>query len=379
MTPRDLVTHRSGLPRHDLLWYGRHFTRKELYDRLRYLEPSYSFREVWQYQNLMFLTAGVLVERVWGQSWEELIRDQIFAPLGMTRSLPGATGMDATDDFAWPYEARNGNVVRVPIRIIDQVGPAGSITSTVEDMAKYILFRMSHGEAANPKLSKGNEDQMQAPQMVVGNRYAPAIWPGFDLVSYGLGLAVASYRGHEAIVHGGGIDGFISQMSWLPKDKIGVMVLTNLGGANPVPTMVVESVYDRLLGLDPIDYAAIQRAKDAENKKAADAAAQKRRDEQKQGTRPSHELAAYAGTYEHPGYGKLAVREEGSGLVIDLDGMVAPLRHYHYDVFEIGDPGNIVPLSGLASFSTNTKGEIEAVAVPLEPMVKPIVFKRVRQ
>jgi len=377
ITPRDLVRHNSGLPRHDLLWYGRDFSRQEIYQRIRYLEPNVSFRDRWQYQNLMFLTAGVLVERIWGKSWEDLIKAELFGPLGMNGSLPGAAGMEATDDFSWAYEKRGGAVVRIPIRNIDQVGPAGSIVSSVEDMVKYIQFRMDHGaSAAGPKISAAAEDQMQSPQMVVGSRYAPDIWPGFDLVSYGLGLAVASYRGHRAIVHGGGIDGFISQMSWLPDDHVGVMVLSNLGSPNPVPTMVVESIYDRLLGLPSIDYSALQRTKDAEAKAKAEEAKQARRAAQKQGTSPSHALADYAGSYQHPGYGTLVVRQGASGLEMGLDAMVAPLRHYHYDVFELADPGNIVPLTGLVRFTTNLKGEVESVSVPLEPNVEPIVFRR---
>jgi len=376
MTPRDLVNHRSGLPRHDLLWYGRNFNRKEIFDRLEYLEPNVSFREKWQYQNLMFLSAGVLVERITGRTWEDLVRDQIFAPLGMTRSLPGATGMDRTDDFAWPYMTRNGVVARVPIRNIDEVGPAGSITSSVEDMMKYVQFRISRGASpSGALLSKAAEDQMQSPQMVVGTEAGSAVWPGMNLVTYGLGLAVASYRGHEVVIHGGGIDGFISQMSWIPKEKLGVVVLTNLS-PNPTPTMVVESIYDRLLGLEPIDWAAVQRGKDAEEKAQAAKAAETFRATQKQGTRPGHDLADYAGTYDHPGYGRIVVRMDGNTLAISMDAIVAPLRHFHYDVFEINDPGNIVPLSGLASFGTNLKGEVDQVSLPLEPNVKPIVFKR---
>jgi CubicO group peptidase (beta-lactamase class C family) len=378
MTPRDLVRHNSGLPRHDLVWYGRDVKRQQIYQRVRYLEPNVSFREKWQYQNLMFLTAGVLVERIWGRTWEDLVKGQIFTPLGMSRTLAGATGMDQTDDFSWAYEKRNGAVVRVPIRIIDEMGPAGSIVSSVEDMVKYIQFRMDHGTSATgPRISVAAENQMQSPQMVVGSTFGPTIWPGFENNTYGLGLNVATYRGHQAVAHGGGIDGFISQMSWLPKDKIGVMVLSNLGSPNPAPTIVVESIYDRLLGLDPIDYIPVQRARDLEAKMKADSAKQVVRSAQKQGTSPSHDLAAYAGTYEHPGYGRVIIRQAGNRLELALDAMVAPLHHYHYDVFEIGDPGSIVPLSGLASFSTNLKGEVDQVAIPFEPSVKPIVFKRV--
>ncbi|MHB1327346.1 MAG: serine hydrolase [Gemmatimonadales bacterium] len=378
LTPRDLVSHSSGLPRHDMVWYGRDVTRKELLGRLKYLEPTTTLRGKWQYQNLMFVTAGILTERLWGRSWEDLIRGEIFGPLGMTQSLPGTTGIDATGDFAWAYQLVGGKVARVPYRVIDEVGPAGSITSTVEDMVKYIQFRLARGTAAaGPKISVTTEKAMQSPSMVVGGA-AEGVWPGTELVTYGLGLAVASYRGHEIVIHGGGIDGFISQMSWIPKQNIGVMVLTNLGGPNPIPTMVVQSVYDRLLGLTPNDWAAIQRPIDARNKANAAAAESTFRATQKQGTRPSHSLAAYAGTYDHPGYGRLIIRETGGRLEMGFDGLRAPLRHFHYDVFEVDPTGGTTVLSGTASFSTNLKGEVDQVALPLESGVKPIVFVRAK-
>lgn len=375
MTPRDLVSHRSGLPRHDELWYGRKFTRQELYERLRYLEPSVSFRSKWQYQNLMFMTAGYLVEKLWNRSWDDLIKEQIFSPLGMSHSLPGYPGFVESEDHAWPYQYRNGATVKVPVRVIDHVGPAGSIYSSVEDMAKYIEFRMSHGaNAGTPHVSKAFEDQAQSPQMVVTGGGG---WPGFDLLTYGLGLVVASYRGHLAVVHGGGIDGFISQMSWLPDDKVGVMVLTDLGGPNPVPTMVAEAVYDRLLGLTPLDLIGKQRALDAEGKRVTDSVQKAFVAAKVPNTKPSHDLAAYTGTYEHPGYGRLVIRNSSSGgLEVQLDDLVAPLTHYHYDTFEIGDPGGAVPLSGLATFGTNTKGVVDRVIIPLEPNVASIVFMR---
>ncbi len=78
LTPRDLVTHRSGLPRHDLMWYENESTRQELFDRLRYLQPSKDIRTTFQYQNLMYMVAGYLVGEIAGQSWEDFVQQQIF-------------------------------------------------------------------------------------------------------------------------------------------------------------------------------------------------------------------------------------------------------------------------------------------------------------
>ena len=403
MTPRDLVTHRSGLPRHDLFWYGGSLGREEMYRRLRYLEPNTSFRGRWQYQNLMFMTAGYLVEKQTGRSWDDLIRERIFGPLGMTRSNTSVRDLPASDDAALAYvwrpcptehAAGTGStaapggtadagapptcgLVKVPYRNIDAVAPAGSINSSVEEMLHYIQFHIDSGRyEGHVILSKKTEAQMQTPQTLVGPQ---PIWPDdFGLATYGLGLAVMPYRGHKLVQHGGGIDGFISQMSWLPKERIGVVVLTNMSGTNPVPNLVSEYVLDRLLGLAPFDWVGRARQQTQE----AQAAEKKQRDERaaarKPNTTPSHELAAYAGTYEHPGYGRVSVRANGPVLELSFTGFTARLKHYHYDTFEVDDPAELQPLSGLVMFLMDQKGEIDRIAVPFEASVKDIEFTRVK-
>jgi len=402
MTPRDLVTHRSGLPRHDGLWYGRSFNREELYRRLKYLEPSASFRSRWQYQNLMFLTAGYLVERRTGRSWDDLIRERVFAPLEMTRSNTSVRDLPAADDaalgYVWrdcPAEKAAGMVgtagaagaaapsstecglVQVPYRNIDAVAPAGSINSDVEEMLHYIQFHIDSGRYnGRAILSKENASLMETPQMLVGDQ---EIWPDeLGVATYGLGLSVTSYRGRKLVQHGGGIDGFISQMSWLPREWIGIMVVTNMSGTNPVPNIVTRNVIDRLLGLAPIDWVArtekqLQDAKAKRLKQRADRAA-----ERQPNTSPSHPLSAYGGTYEHPAYGRLSVQADGAALSVSFDGFNVPLKHFHYDVFEIDDPMDALPLSGRVTFLMDSKGNIDRMAVPFEPSVKDIEFTRVK-
>jgi len=377
MTPRDLVTHRSGLPRHDNLWYGRPFTREQLYQRLRFLRPSASFRSRYQYQNLMFMTAGYLTEKLTGKSWDEQIRERIFEPLKMTRSGTLAREITSSGDFSFPYVWRNDSLVKLPFRNIDAVGPAGSINSNVDDMLKYIQFRLDRGVCNGKRLlSEANENQMQAPQMVSGG--GPSEHAELGHSTYGLGLGVSTYRGHKVVSHGGGIDGFISAMSWLPNDRIGVMVLTNMSGNNPVSNLVARNLYDRLLGLEQIDWVARQKKSDADFQARQAKQREERLAERKQGTSPSHALSAYAGSYEHPAYGTLVVRVDGSDLMITLDPHQAKLRHFHYDVWEIQDPGGVVPFSGRLRFETGTKGEVDQALVPLEPSVGDIVFTRTR-
>src|SRR5438876_1627792 len=370
--------------------------------RLKYLEPSASFRSRWQYQNLMFLTAGYLVERRTGRSWDDLIRERVFAPLEMTRSNTSVRDLPAADDAAlghvWrdcPAEKAAGMVgtagaagaaapsstecglVQVPYRNIDAVAPAGSINSDVEEMLHYIQFHIDSGRYnGRAILSKENAGLMETPQMLVGDQ---EIWPDeLGVATYGLGLSVTSYRGQKLVQHGGGIDGFISQMSWLPKERIGIMVLTNMSGTNPVPNIVTRNVIDRLLGLAPIDWVArtekqLQDAKAKRIKQRTDHAA-----ERQPNTSPSHPLSAYGGTYEHPAYGRLSVQADGAALSLSFDGFNVPLKHFHYDVFEIDDPMDALPLSGRVTFLMDSKGDIDRMAVPFEPSVKDIEFTRVK-
>lgn len=376
MTPRDLVTHQSGLPRHDNVWYGRAATREEIFGKLRHLKPNASFRSRYQYQNLMFMTAGYLTERLTGKDWGALVDDRIFTPLGMERSNTSVEDSPGSGDYAFPYILRDGALHRAPFRNIDEVGPAGSINSNVVEMLAYIQAHMEGGVYNGKRLiSEESSAQMQQPQFAMpGDSEYPEVGPA----SYGLGLRVGTYRGHKMVQHGGGIDGFISSMSWLPRDKIGVMVLTNRsGGMNPVPIMVAYNVYDRLLGLPEVDWNGRNlEERDEQDARAAETAAEMLA-KRVEGTRPGHALEAYAGRYRHPAYGSMDVAVKGEGLSISYDNdFVLELEHFHYEVFRITSLPNMVPVTGLVTFATDSDGAVSQVAIPFEPNGADIVFER---
>ena len=164
ITPRDLVTHRSGLPRHDLLWYNASLSRRQIVDRLPYLEPSETFRSKFQYNNLMFLTAGYLVERLTGRSWEDAVRARIFTPLGMTGSNFSVNDSQKAADFATPYDERDDKVVAIPFRDISTIGPAGSINSNVA----------RHGTLADRSNSQGKDRRQTGLERGRAGRYPHA-------------------------------------------------------------------------------------------------------------------------------------------------------------------------------------------------------------
>jgi CubicO group peptidase (beta-lactamase class C family) len=383
MTPTDLVTHRSGLPRHDRMWFATGLSRKEMYDRLRFLEPSATFRQRYQYNNLMFMTAGYLTEKITGDSWENLIKQRIFMPLGMTRSNTSVRDMPASGDHALPYLMRDRKVTAVPYRNIDAVGPAGSINSSVEEMLKYVQMHIDQGNAGGRQIiSKRFSALMQSlhsappPNLDLDAPTYTEFGPG----GYGLGVNVRSYRGQKIVEHGGGIDGFISAMSWMPHARVGVIVLTNFSGVNPVPPVVVSNVYDRLLGLEQVDFRSRAKATQARNERQGTERERKRAAERVMGTSPSRPLAQFTGTFEHPAYGPVTIVEKDGGLAVTHGSETTTYEHFHYDVFQPVATKDTMEWSARPriSFTSGVSGKLDKVAIPLEPALPDIVFTRKR-
>jgi CubicO group peptidase (beta-lactamase class C family) len=152
LTPRDLVTHRSGLPRHDMVWYNATLSRKEIVARLPYLEPSEPIRSKFQYNNIMFMAAGYVVDSLTGMPWEEAVRKRIFEPLEMTGSNFSVKDSQKSSDFARPYEDRDDHIVPIPFRDITNAGPAGSINSNVTDMARWLIVNSQKGKIAGKQI-----------------------------------------------------------------------------------------------------------------------------------------------------------------------------------------------------------------------------------
>jgi CubicO group peptidase (beta-lactamase class C family) len=380
LTIRDLITHRSGLPRHDFVWYTSDFSREDIVSRLQYLEPSKPLRTTFQYNNIMFMTAGYIAGQLNGTSWEDAITERVFKPLQMTGTNFSELETQNSSDFGQPY--RKGSDLKAELKRIPfdaqcpnrcAMGPAGEINSNVTDMSKYLLFHLNHGKIGGKQLlSENNSIQMQTPQMAIQG--APAYKENGES-NYGMGFFLSTYRGHKVVEHGGNIDGFSANLSFLPADRIGVVVLTNLDG-NPVPSIVTMNIYDRLLGLDQIPWNQRMLAAETGGKKSEQEAKDKGYSPHKVGTHPSHDLKDYVGDYSNPGYGVITVEPSGETFKITFNKIARTVEHYHYDVFQIP----VDPLDNLEKmklqFLTDVDGEISSISMPLQPDVKDIVFTR---
>jgi CubicO group peptidase (beta-lactamase class C family) len=375
MTARDLVTHRSGLPRHDLIWYNNNsISRREAVQRLAHLEFSRPFREKFQYNNLMYVVAGHVIETITGKSWEENVRERIFAPLGMTNSNFSVRDSQSSADFALPYQEEDGTSKRIPFRNIDMVGPAGSINSSIAEMLPWLRLNLNQGKHGDRAIIKDSTlADIHSPRMPMGVGIER---PDISQPTYCLGWVIESYRGHRRLSHGGGIDGFITQVCILPDEALGIVVFANMNNTASCG-LIVKHAIDRVLGLPAVEWHA--EALEKRNKgKESDKEAKANKDlARKSGTRPSHALSDYAGEFDHPGYGVLKITSPDEKLEAVFNDMTAPLEHWHYDVFNaIAGPSDDILENRKFNFLTDVDGNVSSVAVTLESAVDPIQFKR---
>jgi CubicO group peptidase (beta-lactamase class C family) len=374
LTPRDLVTHRSGLPRHDAIWYGTDLSREQIYHRLPFFEFSRDLRVRFQYNNLMFMTAGYLGGQIAKSSWEDLVKSALFAPLGMTRSNFSVAAMHADSNYSQAYELNTKReVVRIEHSGLDAAGPAGAINSSVDEMARYARMMLAGGMFEGKRVLLDSDVQaMMQPQMPVGKDLFSDV---FGFRNYGMGLFVQTYRGIEIAHHGGNIDGVSALIVFVPSRKIGVIVLANRSGTRLRDGLPFE-IIDCLLGLESSGLLARHRQLEEKGFADEDAAKAAGTTDRKPNTKPARPLSEYAAEYTHSGYGPMKVRLEKDRLMLSYNKFTTPLDHWHYEVFQSpADRQNPLELTKV-QFNSDLSGEVASISVPLEPNVEPIVFTR---
>jgi len=384
ITLRDMMSHRTGLPRHDYSWYFFSTTsRDSLIQRIQYMEPFAGLREKWYYNNFMFLAQGVVVEKLTHKSWEENIREKIFQPLGMTGSVMTIEEMEKNPEASTGYGLKNDSVInKMDYYHIGAMGPAGSINSSVQDMAKWVITWINGGKYEGKQVIPASHvtDAMGS-QMVIGAGLPDKDKKDIYFANYGLGWFLGSYRGHYRVEHGGNIDGYSASTCFFPSDSVGIIVLSNQN-SSAVPSIVRNLIADRMLGIKYFDWNTDLKKTADKGRKEGKEAQKNAVSSRKLNTKPSHELKDYAGLYNNKGYGTMEVALLRDSLFALVGTHTWWLRHYHYDQFE---PFEKTPKEGIDTsdkskplqFQTSQMGEIESVLMELEPALKPIEFNRI--
>jgi CubicO group peptidase (beta-lactamase class C family) len=392
MTVRDLLTHRSGLERGDFMWYKSGYDTAEVMRRVAHLQPSWSFRTNFGYQNIMYLAAGELITALTGKSWDVFIRERIFAPLGMSGSHASFATVDATANVAVPH-TRDDNDELVPIVSHEgfNMNPAGSIYSNARDMLAWLRLAMDGGVYDGKRLlSTGASRMTQTPQMLIAQSAWAELFPEAGFLSYAAGWFVCTYRGLTVVTHGGNIDGMSAVAAVVPEKRFGLTALVNVNSCR-LPQALVYHAIDSIIFERPTTWLVEFREREVFGRERLKYAEDDRKRSTLSGTAPSRPLEAYAGTYCDEFYGTATVTYDGERLHLSFIGFEGALEHWHLDSFtvNIDDPYlrayksvvrfelddfaepsglTLVVLGGLRMSLPRKRPEPQPVDVPLETL-----------
>jgi CubicO group peptidase (beta-lactamase class C family) len=374
LTVRDLLTHRSGLGlgAGDLLWFHSTYGREEIVRRLRTIQPASSFRSRYAYDNVLYIAAGELVEAVSGRPWDDFVRERIFMPLGMAATQTSVTLHRPGDDVATPHARVDGRMQVVAFDTVDNIGGAGSINSSVAEMAAWVRVQLDSGRVDATRRLWGEREarEMWAPHTIKSIGSPPPALAALraNFSAYGLGWDLRDYRGFKLVTHTGGLAGMLSRVMLVPDRKLGIVVLSN--GETPAFDAVAFRLLDHYLGAPPTDWIAGFGAAAAQgqagDRQVEDSLVRTRN----AASKPSLPLARYAGRYTDAWYGDITIAEEEGRLVLRWSAspaLTADLEHYQYDTFRARMRVRNVA-DAFLTFSLRPDGTIERIrTVPVLP------------
>jgi CubicO group peptidase (beta-lactamase class C family) len=380
ITIKDMMCHRTGLPRHDWSWYFFPTdSRDSLLKRVEYQEPFTGVRRRWYYNNFMYLAQGVIAEKITGKSWEENIEERFFAPLGMERSNVSIAELLAAENASLGYTVDSDNKIKKEEYYrVAGMAPAGSINSSVTDMAKWLSVWINNGKHKGEAfLPEYYVQEATGSQMIISSSGPESKHPDLHFGTYGFGWMMSSYKGHYRVEHGGNIDGFSANVAFFPSDSVGIIVLTNQT-ASSVTSLARNMIADRLLGVEKSDWIEEYIEGQAKVEEATEEVAAN--EKVKNRVPSAHELQDFIGSYENLGYGVFDVVLRNDSLFAEFPNETFWLRHDGYDIFEpfwVHETGIDTTETGPTrmNFSTGNTGDINAVSMLMEETLEPIEFK----
>jgi CubicO group peptidase (beta-lactamase class C family) len=368
MTIRDLLTHRSGLGlgAGDLLWWPpTDYSREEIIRRFRHVKPATSFRSRYAYDNVLYMIAGQIVAAVSGKSWDDFIKERIFAKLGMTASNTTVEALLNSRDSATPHAKVEGRLKTIAPQPLENVGPAGSINSSVAEMSKWLIAQLNRGQIGEGRrlFSERQSREMWSAQTItpLGDP-PPHLAPlKANFSAYALGWGLTEYRGFKTVSHTGGLMGYVSRVTLVPDLNLGVVVLTNQqsGGAFQSLTYRILDHYMKAPATDWVgafkksEEMSLARAAEVEKRLASTRDA---------GSKPSLPVAKYAGRYTDAWYGDITISQEADKLVIRFSHtplLVGDLEHWQHDTFVARWRDRSLDADAFVTFALKPDGRID--------------------
>jgi CubicO group peptidase (beta-lactamase class C family) len=358
---RDLMCHRTGVGSHDALWYRTPWTPEETARRLAKLPLDKPFRTTFQYQSTMFTAAGLAAASAAGTPWGEVIQKRLLDPLGMKNTRLNSKAALAMPDIATGHRLDDaGQAVRMP-RYVMVGDAAGSIHSSARDLATWLRFHLNEGMLDGKRIVSARElGETHTPQIVlIQPPIQRMLFPDTVQMSYGLAWVISDYRGLRVLGHGGAIDGFRTQITFLPEKKLGIAIVSNLQQTS-MNMALTNVLIDLLLDLPKRNWHSLHRKCLERMAAAANESRQQLLARRQAHTRPSSDPSAYTGSYEHPAYGTVKIDFKRGALWWEWRNDTGRMEHLHNDTFILGSD-----LTGLAEivFVLDRAGKVERFTV----------------
>jgi CubicO group peptidase (beta-lactamase class C family) len=370
MRIRDLPAHRSGLGlgAGDLMfWPATNLSTADVIYRLRFVPLETSFRSQYAYDNVLYNVIGAVIEKVSGQSWSRFIHDRFFVPLGMTSSLTSIAAVKPGDDVVSPHAREDGVLKALPHEPLDNNAPAGAIVSSAADLTKWVATLLNKGVMPDGKrlISEEQVRTLRTPLIFMPNPEPPKEISEMksNFTAYAMGEVVREYRGHLLIYHTGGLQGMVTEISLLPEQNLGVIVLTNQE-SNAAFQSVTNTILDFYLGAAAKDWVStyaelVHRNQDAAKKVVSEATAKRNAD-----SKPGLPLASYAGRYRDPWYGDVLITESGGKLAMSFTHtprLTGTLEHWQYETFVVRWKDRSMDADAYVTFELTPEGKIDLV------------------
>jgi len=338
-TIRDILSHRIGLGTFsgDNIWYKSDLPAKEIIKRIKYVPQAYEFRAGYGYSNLMFITAGEIIETITGKSWGENVQERILTPLGMDRTIYTINDLDSKGNYATPHARKDEKNYAIPWAKWDNVAATGGLISSVSDISKWMIFNLNNGVHNNKALlSKNTRNLVWTPHNnhIVDHTTKNDFNRSFN--AYGLGWGLSYYQGKMKVGHTGGYDGMITAVTLIPHEKLGVVVLTN-GPKSPIMAATYYAL-DKFMGVKTDKDWSKDYLNDANKSIKNDTRISYRINSRILNTKPFILEKDFVGEYNSYMYGKITITEKNGKLKLEFSHspqLSATLTHWNYDVWKI--------------------------------------------
>lgn len=311
---RDLLCHRLGFRtfQGDFTYWTSNLSRAQVIEKMSHIKAVYPFRTTWGYTNAGFLTAGEIIPRACGLSWEQFIKDSLFTPLGMSHSIALSKDLPSAPNKCVPYTMADGKLMRIPFCSIDNLAPAGSISSSVSDMSKWVLMQLGRGKYEGRQIVPSSAiAQTRWPHSILGNGGHQFNESHFSL--YGLGWFLEEYDGKKIVSHTGGVNGFVTSVTLVPEEDLGIVVLTNTD-QNDFYEALKWEILDAWMKLPYRNYSNVYLQRTLKQRQSEETTNRGYRDSVALHRLPALPLSAYTGQYNSDVYGDMQVVLEQNEL-----------------------------------------------------------------